>query len=150
MPEDRLLWLPSVSILLSAGIFPHCEARRGSEAPLLLLLLLLQTQGRASTMGGGEEEEGSGRGEGGRGQQRWGWGGLKKKKKRRGERGSAQMHIRSQTDSASTSFSRSLPGASDLPSCAHCLPFIHAASGALCVVFPRRSRHWLNHNSVAH
>lgn len=65
MPEDRLLWLPSVSILLSAGIFPHCEARRGSEAPLLLLLLLLQTQGRASTMGGGEEEEGSGRGEGG-------------------------------------------------------------------------------------
>lgn len=84
MPEDRLLWLPSVSILLSAGIFPHCEARRGSEAPLLLLLLLLQTQGRASTMGGGEEGEGSGRGEGGeggRGQQRWGWGGLKKKKR---------------------------------------------------------------------
>lgn len=59
VPEDRLLWLPSVSILLSAGIFPHCEARRGSEAPLLLLLLL-QTQGRAA--------------EGGR-QERWGWGG---------------------------------------------------------------------------
>lgn len=50
VPEDRLLWLPSVSILLSAGIFPHCEARRGSEAPLLLLLLL-QTQGRAAEGG---------------------------------------------------------------------------------------------------
>lgn len=60
VPEDRLLWLPSVSILLSAGIFPHCEARRGSEAPLLLLLLL-QTQGRAaeggSRRGGGGEDE---------------------------------------------------------------------------------------------
>lgn len=61
MPEDRLLWLPSVSILLSAGIFPHCEARRGSEAPLLLLL---------SRLRGGQPREGGREGEGG-----GGWGG---------------------------------------------------------------------------
>lgn len=61
VPEDRLLWLPSVSIPLSAGIFPHCEARRGSEAPLLLLLLLLlQTQGRAAERGGRGERGGGG------------------------------------------------------------------------------------------
>lgn len=83
MPEDRLLWLPSVSILLSAAIFPHCEARRGSEAPLLLLL---QTQGRAAEREGGE------RGGGGGGEVGVGW-----LKRRRGERGNTHTYIHART-----------------------------------------------------
>ena len=67
MPEDRLLWLPSVSILLSAGIFPHCEARRGSEAPLLLLLLLSRLRGGQPRQGGRGGEVGVWGGGGGGG-----------------------------------------------------------------------------------
>ena len=42
-------------------------------------------------------------------------------------------------------FSRSLPGprTSLLPACCTLPASIHAASGALSVVFPRRSCHWL-------
>lgn len=35
------------------------------------------------------------------------------------------------------------PSLPSLPSCCTLPAFIHAASGALAVVFPRRSRHWL-------
>lgn len=57
-------------------------------------------------------------------------------KRRRGERGSAHTHTRLERDSASTSFSRSLPSVGR-PSLLRALPvFIHAASGALSLSLP--------------
>lgn len=112
------------------------EARRGSEAPLLLLLLLLlQTQGRAA------EREAGRRGGGGVAQ------------RRRGEQRSTHTRIDTHRDARKhrqrqtpplPRFPVAYPSLGP-PSPTRCTlsVCIHAASGALSLVFPRRSCHWL-------